>query len=76
MWTECYQGGTTLLLREIGGITTYYQETMRITEEGNTFFIKGKGGVRLKYGKWESRPLSNFTIWDLRENCDVLGLNT
>ena len=49
---------------------------MGVTEEGNAFFINGKGGDGLKYGKSESRALSNFTIWDLRENYDVLGFNT
>ena len=46
-----------------GGIT-YFQETMDVTEEGNTFCIKGKGGAKLKCGKEESglSPTSQFGI--------------
>ena len=49
---------------------------MGITEEGNTFCIEGKGGGGLKHGKQESRPMSNFIVWEFREMSDVLGLNT
>ena len=51
MQTEGYQGVNTIWSRGIGVETTYYEETMGITEEGNAFFIKGKGGAGLKYGK-------------------------
>ena len=49
---------------------------MGVTKEGNAFCIKGKGGGGLKYGKQDSRPISNFTVWELRETTDVLILNT
>ena len=49
---------------------------MSITNEVNTFCIKGKGGGGLNYEKLESGPMFNFTIWEFREISDVLGLNT
>ena len=47
-----------------------------VIEEGNTSFLKGKGGVVLLSVKLKYGPVFNFRIWDFREIADVWNLNT
>ena len=49
MQTYSYQGGITSLSKGKGSGTTYYKETIGVTEEGNIYCIKGRGSGGLKY---------------------------
>ena len=63
--TMRYQGGSTPSLKGESDGTTYFQETIGITKEGNVSCLKGKSGARLLYVKLKSRQVFHFTTWDL-----------